>query len=289
LKLARFVEGSRVVAGLVIDDRIDVYDSLGSDPFGEFIEQYQPDEMGLNEFIKSMIEGQDSLSYDLSWVEPRLIVPMVPSEVWAAGVTYKRSVEAREDETDVKGIYDMVYESERPEILIKGLGYRTVGPNDIICIRSDSSWNVPEPEFTLVYGEKKVVAYMIGNDVSSRDIEGENPLYLPQAKVWRSSCSIGPYLVTTEELKDPRKVAISLVIHRDGDVVFSGETSTANMKRRFEELTEHLFRDNPVPRGAIMLTGVGVVPPDDFTLKHGDLVEITMDGLGTMRNYVHQL
>jgi 2-dehydro-3-deoxy-D-arabinonate dehydratase len=289
LKLARFVEGSRVVSGLVIDDRIDVYDSLGSDPFGEFIEQYQPDEMGLNEFIKSMIEGQESLSYDLSWVEPRLIVPMVPSEVWAAGVTYKRSVEAREDETDVKGIYDMVYESERPEILIKGLGYRTVGPNDIICIRSDSSWNVPEPEFTLVYGEKKVVAYMIGNDVSSRDIEGENPLYLPQAKVWRSSCSIGPYLVTTDEMKDPRNVAISLVIHRDGDTVFSGETSTANMKRRFEELTEHLFRDNPVPRGAIMLTGVGVVPPDDFTLKHGDLVEIKMEGLGTMRNHVHQL
>ncbi|MHA2301923.1 MAG: fumarylacetoacetate hydrolase family protein, partial [Candidatus Thorarchaeota archaeon] len=189
MKLARFVEGSRVVVGLVIDDHVDVYDSLGSDPFGDFVEQYQPDEMGLNEFITSMIEGQDSLSYDLSWVEPRFIMPMVPSEVWAAGVTYKRSVEAREDETDVKGIYDRVYESERPEILIKGLGYRTVGPNDIICIRSDATWNVPEPEFTLVYGEKKVVAYMIGNDVSSRDIEGENPLYLPQAKVWRNSCA----------------------------------------------------------------------------------------------------
>jgi 2-dehydro-3-deoxy-D-arabinonate dehydratase len=127
----------------VINNRIDMYESLGSDPFGDFIEQYQPDEMGLSEFMKSMIEGQDSLSYDLSWVEPRLIMPMVPSEVWAAGVTYKRSVEAREDETDVKGIYDMVYESKRPEILIKGLGYRTIGPNDIICIRSDAKWNVP--------------------------------------------------------------------------------------------------------------------------------------------------
>jgi 2-dehydro-3-deoxy-D-arabinonate dehydratase len=273
----------------VINNRIDMYESLGSDPFGDFIEQYQPDEMGLSEFMKSMIEGQDSLSYDLSWVEPRLIMPMVPSEVWAAGVTYKRSVEAREDETDVKGIYDMVYESKRPEILIKGLGYRTIGPNDIICIRSDAKWNVPEPEFTLVYGEKEVVAYMIGNDVSSRDIEGENPLYLPQAKVWRNSCAIGPYLVTADEVKDPRNVGISLIIHRDGDVVFSGETSTANMKRRFEELTKYLFRDNPVPRGAIMLTGVGVVPPDDFTLKHGDLVEISMEGLGTMRNYVQQL
>ena len=273
----------------MIDDRVDVYDSLGSDPFGDYIEQFQPDEIELSEFIKAQIEGQEPLSYDLSWAEPRFIMPMVPTEVWAAGVTYKRSVDAREDETDVKGIYDMVYESERPEILIKGFGYRTVGPNDVIFIRSDATWNVPEPEFTLVYGEKKIAAYMIGNDVSSRDIEGANPLYLPQAKIFRNSCAIGPYLVTADDVKDPRNVAISLIIHRGKEVVFSGETSTANMKRRFEELTEHLFRDNPVPRGTIMLTGVGVVPPDDFTLQDGDLVEITMDGLGTMKNYVRQL
>jgi len=289
LKLARFVEGSRVVAGLISNDHFNVYESLGSDPFGEYIDQSRPDEIGLSEFITMIIDGQESISYNLSWVEHRLIMPMVPSEVWAAGVTYKRSVEAREDETDIKGIYDMVYESERPEILLKGLGYRTVGPNDVICIRSDSKWNVPEPEFTLVYGEKKVAAYMIGNDVSSRDIEGANPLYLPQAKVFRNSCAIGPYLVTADETRDPRNVAISLIIHRNGDVVFSGETSTAQMKRRFDELTEHLFRDNPVPRGAVMLTGVGVVPPDDFTLQDGDVVEITMEGLGKMRNHVRQL
>ncbi len=289
MKLARFVEGSRVVAGLISNDHFNVYESLGSDPFGEYIDQSRPDEIGLSEFITMIIDGQESISYNLSWVEHRLIMPMVPSEVWAAGVTYKRSVEAREDETDIKGIYDMVYESERPEILLKGLGYRTVGPNDVICIRSDSKWNVPEPEFTLVYGEKKVAAYMIGNDVSSRDIEGANPLYLPQAKVFRNSCAIGPYLVTADETRDPRNVAISLIIHRNGDVVFSGETSTAQMKRRFDELTEHLFRDNPVPRGAVMLTGVGVVPPDDFTLQDGDVVEITMEGLGKMRNHVRQL
>jgi len=277
------------VAGLISNDHFNVYESLGSDPFGEYIDQSRPDEIGLSEFITMIIDGQESISYNLSWVEHRLIMPMVPSEVWAAGVTYKRSVEAREDETDIKGIYDMVYESERPEILLKGLGYRTVGPNDVICIRSDSKWNVPEPEFTLVYGEKKVAAYMIGNDVSSRDIEGANPLYLPQAKVFRNSCAIGPYLVTADETRDPRNVAISLIIHRNGDVVFSGETSTAQMKRRFDELTEHLFRDNPVPRGAVMLTGVGVVPPDDFTLQDGDVVEITMEGLGKMRNHVRQL
>lgn len=277
------------MAGLIDNDRFDAYDSLGPDPFGDYIEQNKPDEIGLSEFITMIIDGQESISYNLSWIEHRLIMPMVPSEVWAAGVTYKRSVEAREDETDIKGIYDMVYESERPEILLKGFGYRTVGPNDIICIRSDSKWNVPEPEFTLVYGEKKVVGYIIGNDVSSRDIEGANPLYLPQAKVFRNSCAIGPYLVTADEIRDPRNVSISLIIHRSGDVVFSGETSTANMKRGFNELTEHLFRDNPVPRGAIMLTGVGVVPPDDFTLQDGDLVEITMVGLGKMRNHVRQL
>ena len=277
------------MAGLISNDHFNVYESLGSDPFGEYIDQSRPDEIGLSEFITMIIDGQESISYNLSWVEHRLIMPMVPSEVWAAGVTYKRSVEAREDETDIKGIYDMVYESERPEILLKGLGYRTVGPNDVICIRSDSKWNVPEPEFTLVYGEKKVAAYMIGNDVSSRDIEGANPLYLPQAKVFRNSCAIGPYLVTADETRDPRNVAISLIIHRNGDVVFSGETSTAQMKRRFDELTEHLFRDNPVPRGAVMLTGVGVVPPDDFTLQDGDVVEITMEGLGKMRNHVRQL
>jgi 2-dehydro-3-deoxy-D-arabinonate dehydratase len=289
LKLARFVEGSRVVAGLVEEHRINVFDSLGSDPFGDYIEHSRLDQLELREYLAMLIDGQESLSYDLAIVEPRLIMPIVPSEVWISGVTYKRSVKAREDETDIKGIYDMVYEAERPEITLKGFGYRTVGPNDIICIRSDSKWTVPEPEFTLVYGEKSVVGYTIGNDVSSRDIEGANPLYLPQAKVFRNSCAIGPYLVTSDEVKNPRNVGISLQIHRKGSVVFSGETSTANMKRRFEELTECLFRDNPVPRGAIMLTGVGIVPPDDFTLQDGDLVEIAIDGLGTMRNYVQQL
>jgi len=266
-----------------------VFDSLGSDPFGDYIEQGQLDQLALNEYLTMLIDGQESISYDLSIIEPRLIMPMVPSEVWISGVTYKRSVEAREDETGIKGVYDLVYKAERPEITLKGLGYRTVGPNDVICIRSDSKWTVPEPEFTLVYGEKNVVAYTIGNDVSSRDIEGANPLYLPQAKIFRNSCAIGPYLATADDVKDPKNVGISLRIHREGAVAFSDETSTANMKRTFEELTECLFKDNPVPRGAIMLTGVGIVPPDDFTLQHGDLVEITVDGLGTMRNYVQQL
>ncbi|MFW9846382.1 MAG: fumarylacetoacetate hydrolase family protein [Candidatus Thorarchaeota archaeon] len=289
MKLARFVEGAGIVSGFVVDNHFEAYQSLGPDPFGDFVDQSNPDELSLPDFFEVLIDGEEPLKYDLSWVEHKFIMPMVPSEVWAAGVTYRRSVDAREDETDIKGIYDMVYESERPEVLLKALGYRTVGPNDIICIRSDATWSVPEPEFTLVYAEREIVGYTIGNDVSSRDIEGANPLYLPQAKIFRNSCAIGPYLVTADEVKDPRNVGIRLRIHRDGDAVFSGDTSTANMKRTFEELTEHMFRDNPVPLGSIMLTGVGVVPSDDFTLQDGDLVEISMDGLGTMRNYVRHL
>jgi 2-dehydro-3-deoxy-D-arabinonate dehydratase len=289
MKLVRFVEGTKPLAGLIDGADVLVYEGLGSNPFKDYMELRKPDDTPLNEFWRSLTEGETPRRYDLEWVKNQFIMPMIPAEVWAAGVTYKRSVTAREDETEVKGIYDHVYESTRPEVLFKGLGYRTVGPNDIICIRSDATWNVPEPEFTLVYGERKIVGYMIGNDVSSRDIEGENPLYLPQAKVFRSSCSIGPYLATTDEFKDPKKVGIKLKVYRENEMIFSGETSTSQMKRSFEELTEYLFRDNPVPRGSIMLTGVGVVPPDDFSLLHGDLVEISMDGLGTMRNRVRQL
>jgi len=289
LKLVRFMEGPSPVSGIVDEDGVHVYDVLGSDPFGEYLLLHDVDETPLETFLETLVEGRSPRTYKHDWLDHQFVMPIVPSEVWAAGVTYKRSVDAREDETDVKGIYDMVYESERPEILFKGLGYRTVGPNSVICIRSDATWNVPEPEFTLVYAEKRIVGYMIGNDVSSRDIEGANPLYLPQAKVFQNSCAIGPYLVTADEFEDPKNVGIHLTIQRKGEIVFSGETSTSNMKRSFEELTEHLFRDNPVPRGSIMLTGVGVVPPDDFTLQDGDFVEISMDGMGTMRNYVKQL
>jgi 2-dehydro-3-deoxy-D-arabinonate dehydratase len=140
-----------------------------------------------------------------------------------------------------------------------------------------------------VYGEREIVGYMIGNDVSSRDIEGENPLYLPQAKVFRNSCAIGPYLVTHEDVTEPKNIGIKLKITRDTEIVFNGKTTTSQMKRTYEELTEYLFRDNPVPRGSILLTGVSVVPPDEFTLRDGDLVEICMEGLGTMKNRVYQL
>ncbi len=289
MKLVRFVEGAEPVAGLVVGSEVHIYETMGPDPFGDYITLQDPDKLPLQDYLQILIDGRKPHVYNLDWVEKRLLMPMIPSEVWAAGVTYKRSVDAREEETGTKGIYDMVYKAKRPEVLFKGLGYRTVGPNDVICIRSDSTWNVPEPEFTLVYAEQKIVGYTIGNDVSSRDIEGANPLYLPQAKVFRNSCAIGPYLATADEFPDPKKVRIALAIHREGKVAFSGETNTSNIKRGFQELTDFLFKDNPVPRGSIMLTGVGVVPPDTFTLRDGDLVEITMDGLGVMRNYVKQL
>jgi fumarylacetoacetate (FAA) hydrolase family protein len=224
MKLVRFMEGPNAAAGIIAEGKVHVYDTLGPDPFGEYLLLHDVDETPLESFLEMLIEGRKPRIYQHDWVEQQFIMPIVPSEVWAAGVTYKRSVDAREDETDVKGIYDMVYESERPEILFKGFGYRTVGPNAVICIRSDATWNVPEPEFTLVYAEQKVVGYMIGNDVSSRDIEGANPLYLPQAKVFQNSCAIGPYLVTADEIENPRNVGIQLKIQRDGELVFSGET-----------------------------------------------------------------
>jgi 2-dehydro-3-deoxy-D-arabinonate dehydratase len=176
MKLARFVEGAETVSGLIVGNEVHVYDTMGPDPFAEYALLENPDDTPLQDFLQMLIEGREPRVYRLDWLERRFVMPMVPGEVWAAGVTYKRSVEAREVETGAKGIYDMVYNAKRPEVLFKGLGYRTVGPNDVICIRSDSNWNVPEPEFTLVYGEQNIAAYTIGNDVSSRDIEGANPL-----------------------------------------------------------------------------------------------------------------
>jgi 2-dehydro-3-deoxy-D-arabinonate dehydratase len=209
-------------------------------------------------------------------------------EVWAAGVTYLRSKEARMDESEGGGsFYDRVYSAERPEIFLKATPSRVVGHGEAIRIRQDSRWNVPEPEVALVVSANlQIVGYTIGNDVSSRDIEGENPLYLPQAKVYRQCCALGPTIVPEEDGAGHRHFSVSLTIDRDGRTVFSGETSTERMKRRFEELVEYLGRDNVFPDGVFLLTGTGIVPPDEFTLEPGDLVSITVPEIGTLRNPV---
>jgi 2-dehydro-3-deoxy-D-arabinonate dehydratase len=215
-----------------------------------------------------------------------LVRPLDPPEVWCAGVTYERSRDARVEESAMKDVYTLVYEARRPELFLKDAGCRrTVGPGEPIAVRSDSSWNVPEPEIGVVLGsDLEVVGVTIGNDVSSRDIEGANPLYLPQAKVYAGACALGPAVLTPAP-EEPLEIYLRIV-DAGGAELFAGETSTARMKRSFSELVEFLVRDNPVPPGSVLLTGTGLVPPDDFTLEPGHVVEIEVPGIGILSNPV---
>ena len=218
-----------------------------------------------------------------------LLAPLERQEVWASGVTYFRSRSARMAESESAGggdFYDRVYHAERPELFFKAPHYRVVGPGDNVRIRRDSQWNVPEPELTLVISPQgRITGYTIGNDMSSRDIEGANPLYLPQAKCYDGACAIGPaILVAPEPL--PATTGIHLRILRKGEEAFKGSTSLAEMKRKPEELVSYLFRETSFPEGCFLLTGTGVVPGDSFTLTAGDQIEMTIDGIGTLTNIV---
>jgi len=219
----------------------------------------------------------------------RLMAPIGAQEVWAAGVTYMRSKVARLAESDEAGggdFYDRVYVAERPELFFKATSHRVVGPGQQVRVRSDSSWSVPEPELALAINDRgQIVGCTVGNDMSARDIEGENPLYLPQAKVYDGCCALGPSLLLTSEPL-PSDTPIRLEIRRSGSVVFEGETSLAAMKRTPAELVEYLFRNNSFPVGCYLLTGTGIVPPDDFTLCTGDRIRIVIDPIGTLENSV---
>jgi 2-dehydro-3-deoxy-D-arabinonate dehydratase len=217
----------------------------------------------------------------------RLLLPLEPPEVWCAGVTYERSREARMDESTVRDVYALVYDAERPELFLKDAACRrTVGPGAPIGIRSDASWSVPEPELGLVLGEGgRLLGATIGNDVSSRDIEGANPLYLPQAKVYAGACALGPAVLVPDDWDAPFAIELRITT-ADGATAFAGETSTSRMRRSFAELASYCVRDNPVPAGSVLLTGTGLVPPDDFTLEPGQTVEIRIAGIGLLANPV---
>lgn len=218
----------------------------------------------------------------------RFLAPVDRQEVWAAGVTYLRSKKARMEESDFSATaYDRVYEAPRPEIFFKSLAEKVVGPAGNVGIREDARWNVPEPELALVFNpSRQLTGFTIGNDMSSRDIEGENLLYLPQAKTYRKSCALGPVVVLGASESEVRTWTIGVQISRSGSVVFRGETSIGQIKRTFAELSDYLHRSQEFPNGAVLLTGTGVVPGDDFTLAAGDTISIQVSGIGTLTNTV---
>ena len=237
----------------------------------------------------------------LAWIQERaervsaplpqdaiIVAPVGQQEVWAAGVTYERSKVARMEESAEGGdFYDKVYAAERPELFLKATGSRVIGPNAAVRIRKDSTWNVPEPEMTLVIAANgQIVGVTAGNDMSSRSIEGENPLYLPQAKFYDGACALGPEILVIDDLATLRHRAIHLMIQRGAETVYEDVTTTARMKRTPEELAEYLFRETTFPNGVFLMTGTGLIPPDDFTLQSGDIVSITIEGIGALVNPV---
>ena len=237
----------------------------------------------LESLLKAGATGADGLR------QQELLAPVGNQEVWAAGVTYLRSRAARMAESKDAGggdFYDRVYSAERPELFFKCQPHKVVGPGGAVGLRSDATWSVPEPELTLVINRTgEIVGYTIGNDMSSRDIEGQNPLYLPQAKIYNRSCALGPgILIRKGDLAETTRISIS--IERAGHAAFSGETTLAQMKRKPQELAHYLYLDQTFPHGAFLLTGTGIVPPDSFTLERGDVIRIGIDGIGTLENPV---
>lgn len=243
----------------------------------------------LEDYLSKSIAGFRKLSRSPLDDVPSLLAPIGSQEVWAAGVTYFRSRDARMEESKSAGggdFYDRVYRAERPELFFKATPHRVAGPTEPVKIRRDSKWSVPEPELTLLVSPGgKIQGYTIGNDMSSRDIEGENPLYLPQAKVYHRSCALGPcVLVSSKPLPPPTNIELKVL--RSGQTAFEGSTTLSSLKRDPSSLVEYLYRDNKFPSGAYLLTGTGIVPPDDFTLHHDDEICISIDGIGTLANSV---
>lgn len=223
--------------------------------------------------------------------EPEAVLaPVDAQEVWASGVTYDRSRQARVEEAVVKSVYDLVFEAERPELFLKAVAGRVPPPGAPLRVRADSTWDVPEPELALVLtGRGEIAGYLVADDVSSRSIEGQNPLYLAQAKIYDDSLGLSGTIVLARDLGQRARAArITLAIERDGQGIFSGETSTAQMRRSFETLAAYLYRELSHPHGAVLLTGTGLVPPDDFTLEDGDVVEIEIEGVGVLRHPVYR-
>ena len=271
---------------VVVDEHGDAYDlSAASEDLRSFTDLARAANASgrsVDEIARNRLG--DAERFDIENVEDNALLPVVPDEVWAAGVTYQISEEAREAESGKPEVYIDVYESDRPELFLKATSSRTVGPRESIGIRADSNWDVPEPELGIVLHRGNVVGYTIGNDVSSRAIEGENPLYLPQAKVYDRCCSVGPCVASPETIEDPHDLGMSLSIERDGELVYEGSTSTSEMATTCETLVDYLQRHNTLPETLVLLTGTALVPPESFTLAEGDEVTIDIDDIGRLTN-----
>lgn len=274
--------GSRVV----VDDGSGTYDLSGVEGGPEELDDLfraaAMTERTIDDVARARIDEAETV--DIADAEVR--TPVRAEEVWASGVTYEISEEARQEESEDPDVYVDVYRSERPEVFMKATPSRTVGPGGEVGIRGDSEWDVPEPELGVVVHRGEVVGYTVGNDVSSRSIEGENPLYLPQAKVYDRCCSFGPCVASTGTVEDPHDLEMTMTIRRDGQVAFEDSTNTNEMVRTCEELTSYLTRHNVVPETTVLLTGTALVPESDFTLRPGDEVEIHIEDIGTLVNGV---
>jgi len=243
-------------------------------------------ELAVRQSIGDTLIAVTEVQTDIS-AEVHYLAPIDQQEAWASGVTYTRSRDARTRESHGQELYNRVYDAERPELFLKALASRTVGHGDDIGIRSDATWNVPEPELTLLLNAQgNIVGYTIGNDMSSRDIEGANPLYLPQAKVFDRCLGLGPVIVSTNDISDPLALDIHLKVERGGETVVADSVSTSRLHRSLDTLASYLFRSNHFPYGAFLLTGTGIVPDDNFTLEAGDVVSISIDSIGTLTNKV---
>jgi 2-dehydro-3-deoxy-D-arabinonate dehydratase len=282
MQLCRFVrQQSRPRVGLHLENAVLDLSAEGIDRLSSLLEFD-----GLIPQLNGLATTSNLPLYPLS--EVTLLAPIEQQEVWAVGVTYLRSKKARMEESEFSATaYDKVYDAARPELFFKSLPEKVVGPGDAVGIRQDASWSVPEPELAFILNSRgHLVGYTIGNDMSSRDIEGENLLYLPQAKIYARSCALGPVITVGVTEAEARTWRIELQILRQGQIAFQGETSVDRIKRTFAELAQYLFRSQEFPHGAVLLTGTGIVPPDGFALQPADVVRISISGVGVLENPV---
>ncbi|MEX2512722.1 MAG: fumarylacetoacetate hydrolase family protein [Cyclobacteriaceae bacterium] len=273
----------RTQKGIVIEDNKEFY-ALPDEDWDDFINRDD-----LLDQLSLQIKKSSPSNLGKDWIRDFIMPPVKNQEIWASGVTYFKSKLGRQEESKDSGggtFYEKVYHAERPELFMKATGPRAVGHQGKVRIRKDSTWDVPEPELTLVLTKSgKIIGYTIGNDMSSRSIEGENPLYLPQAKIYDGSAAVGPCIYVTDKPL-PKETEIKLDIFRKGEKVFSEAIAISQIKRDFDQLVEFLFREYTFPKGAMLMTGTGIVPDSSFTLQKEDEVNIQIDGIGTLSNIV---